>query len=176
MTAKTKAKSARAPKPTERKTTPGLRRLRAAPNAEAIRTETLADQKRARREARAKIEAASAPKTPAEAPLAAEAPKAKRGRGKPASAHAKAPGARAAIIEAAEAGVIPAPPNFEAATHARFRGKLAEVVAMVERSDVEALASYEYRGFLSSSPKAIVRFKDLALTALRALAAKAAAA
>ena len=44
------------------KTTPGLRRLRASPAAEQIRTETLAHQKRARREASAKIEAARAAK------------------------------------------------------------------------------------------------------------------
>jgi hypothetical protein len=56
------------------KTTPGLRRLRASPAAERIRTETLADQKRARRDALAKIAAAKAPKTAAEAPRARRAP------------------------------------------------------------------------------------------------------
>jgi hypothetical protein len=40
--------------------TPGLKRLRASPAAEAIRAMTIADQERARREALARIEAAKA--------------------------------------------------------------------------------------------------------------------
>lgn len=43
-------------------TTPGLKRLRTSPNAEAIRTLTLADAKTARKEAAAKIAAAKAEK------------------------------------------------------------------------------------------------------------------
>jgi hypothetical protein len=50
------------------KTTPGLARLRASPRAEAIRNETLADQTRARRKARAKIAAAKTTELAAEAP------------------------------------------------------------------------------------------------------------
>ena len=43
------------------KTTPGLRRLRANPKAETIRAAVLADQRKGRASALAKIEAAKAP-------------------------------------------------------------------------------------------------------------------
>jgi hypothetical protein len=54
------------------------------------------------------------------------------------------------MLASAEAGVLPAVPNFEAATHKRFRPKLAAVVAMVEAGDVEALRAYRYEA--SSRP------------------------
>ncbi len=84
--------------------------------------------------------------------------------------------ASAETLASAQSGVLPAPPDFTAETHRRFRPKLAEVVAMVERDDVEGLRAYRYAGFVSTSPKAIMRYCDLALTALEARAAKAAAA
>ena len=77
-------------------------------------------------------------------------------------------GKRAAIIETA---VVPAPP-ISARTHARFRKNLDEVDALVERGDIEALPAYEYAGFLSSSPRAIMKFRDLTLVALRAQTAR----
>ena len=159
----------------ERHTTPGLRCLRASPHAERIRTETLADQKRARREARAKIEAAKAPKTAAEAPRARRAPQARANAERPASKAAKASGKRAALIASAQAGKLPAPPDFAAETHKRFRPKLAEVVALAKGGDAKALAAWEHKGFMGSSMKAVMRYRDLALIALEARAAKAAA-
>jgi hypothetical protein len=54
-------------------TSRGLARLLASPKAEAIREAVIADQKRARREARARIAAEKAPPAPPTAPPAAEA-------------------------------------------------------------------------------------------------------
>lgn len=50
-----------------------------------------------------------------------------------------ASGKRAAILEAAQRGEIPDAPDFSAPSHARFRKKLAEIVAMVEAGDVAGL-------------------------------------
>jgi hypothetical protein len=170
-------------------TTPGLRRLRANPAAESIRHSVLADQQNGRADAAARIEAAKslpgARKTPAAAKRAsapktakggyspAPTPKACAKAAKPASGHAK--GKRAAMLASAEAGVIPSAPDFTAETHKRFRAKLAAVVALVEAGDVEALRAYQYAGFVSSSPRAILKYRDLALVALEARAARAAA-
>ena len=48
-------------------------------------------------------------------------------------------GKRKAIIEQAQAGALPAAPNFSKPTHARFRAKLAKLVALAEAGDVEGL-------------------------------------
>ncbi len=42
---------------------------------------------------------------------------------------------RAALLAEAQAGRLPPPPDFSAPTHARFRAKLAALVAMVEAGD-----------------------------------------
>lgn len=83
----------------------------------------------------------------------------------------KAPGKRAAAEAAAAAGTLPTPPDFSAETHKRFRGKLAEVVALVEAKDVAGLKAYAINP-ISSSPKAIDRYRNLAVIALEAQAAK----
>src|SRR5690606_19686493 len=41
-------------------------------------------------------------------------------------------GKRAAMLEAAKGGKLPAPPNFKAETHRRWRPMLAEVVALAK--------------------------------------------
>jgi hypothetical protein len=46
---------------------------------------------------------------------------------------------------------------------------------MVEAGDIDGLAAYEYKGFMSTSPKAIMKYRDLALCALQARARQAAA-
>lgn len=66
----------------------------------------------------------------------------------------------------AEAGIIPPAPDFSAETHKRFRGKLAEVVALVEKRDADALEAVEINP-VSSSPKAIARYRDAAVIAIR---------
>jgi hypothetical protein len=87
----------------------------------------------------------------------------------------KALGKRAAILAAAEAGELPAAPDFSAETHKRFRGKLAEVIALVEAGDIAGLEAYQINP-VSSSPKAIAKYRDLAVIALKARAAKGKAA
>jgi len=74
---------------------------------------------------------------------------------------------RAAILEAAKNGVLPPVPDFSAPTHARFRKKLDQVVAMVKAKDVDGLKAFEIKP-VSTSPKAIARYRDLAIMALTA--------
>jgi hypothetical protein len=122
----------------------------------------------------AKKPAKKAPAKKAAKKAAAKKPAAKKAakigkptNGKPAKA-AKALGKRAAIIDAAKAGKMPAAPDFSAATHTRFRPKLEEVVALAKAGDLKGLKAYKYEGFLSSSPKAIMRYRDLCIMALEA--------
>lgn len=77
------------------------------------------------------------------------------------------PGKRKAIIERAQAGALPAAPDFSKPTHARFRAKLAKLVALAEAGDVEGLKAIEINP-VSTSPKAMARYRDLAVMALEA--------
>lgn len=81
----------------------------------------------------------------------------------------KTPGKRAAILAAAEGGQVPDAPDFSAETHKRFRPKLAEVIAMVEAGDLKGLKAFKIKP-VSSSPKAIAKYRDLAVIALEARA------
>jgi len=76
-------------------------------------------------------------------------------------------GRRRAIIEQAQAGALPAAPDFSKPTHARFRAKLAKLVALAEAGDVGGLKAIEIHP-VSTSPKAMVRYRDLAIVALEA--------
>ena len=77
-------------------------------------------------------------------------------------------GKRKAIIEQAQAGVLPIPPDFSKPTHARFRAKLAKLVALAEAGDLEGLQGVEINP-VSTSPKAMARYRDLAIIAIEAL-------
>ncbi|CAH1649792.1 hypothetical protein [Chelatococcus asaccharovorans] len=79
----------------------------------------------------------------------------------------RAAGKRAAALEAAQRGEIPPAPDFSAATHKPHRKRLAAVVAMVEARDVAGLKALEIKP-TSSSPRAILRYRDLAVIALEA--------
>ncbi len=79
----------------------------------------------------------------------------------------KAGGKRAAALEAAQRGVLPDPPDFSAATHRRFRPKLAKLIELVEAGDIDGLKAIEIKP-ISSSPKAMARFRYLSLIALAA--------
>jgi hypothetical protein len=59
-----------------------------------------------------------------------------------ASARRKPAVPRAERLALAQAGVLPAPPDFTALSHKRFRPKLAAVVALVEAADVNGLRAY----------------------------------
>ncbi|MCR6673244.1 hypothetical protein [Devosia ginsengisoli] len=82
-------------------------------------------------------------------------------------------GKRAATLEAAQRGELPAAPDFTAETHKRFRPKLAAVVAMAEAGDLAGLKAIEINP-ISSSPKAIAKYRDLAVIALEARGKEAA--
>ena len=73
-----------------------------------------------------------------------------------------------ADIEArARQGELPLPPDFSAATHARFRAKLEGLVALAEKGDVDGLRAVVINP-VSSSPKAMARYRDLAVIAIEA--------
>lgn len=114
-----------------------------------------------KRKAAVEIATKAAPKAKAEKPAKT---------GKPAKA-AKPAGKRAAILEAAQRGELPPVPDFSAPTHARFRKKLDEVVEMAKAGDLKGLKAFHINP-VSTSPKAIARYRDLAVIALEARAAK----
>jgi hypothetical protein len=95
-----------------------------------------------------------------DAPAADEAPKA---------APAPVIGKRQAILDQAQTGALPTAPDFSKATHARFRAKLAQIVALAEAGDIAALQAFEINP-VSSSPKAMARYRDLCVIALTARA------
>ena len=72
-----------------------------------------------------------------------------------------------ASMEAAKTGTLPVPPDFSAPTHARFRGKLEGLIALAERGDIEGLRDVRINP-VSSSPKALARYRDLCVIALEA--------
>ena len=80
-------------------------------------------------------------------------------------------GKRAAIEAAARKGKLPEPPDFSADTHTRFRNKLATVVDLAKAGDLKGLRAFEINP-VSSSPKAITRYRDLCVIALEAQAAR----
>ncbi len=73
-----------------------------------------------------------------------------------------------ADIEArARQGELPPPPDFSATSHARFRAKLEGLVALAEKGDVDGLRAITINP-VSSSPKAMARYRDLAVIAIEA--------
>src|SRR5579875_172836 len=95
-----------------------------------------------------------------------------RANGEPHSAAPKRPLGKRAQIEAdARAGKLPAPPDFSAETHKRFRNKLASVIELAKAGDLNGLRTFEINP-VSSSPKAIKRYRDLCIMALEAQAAR----
>ncbi len=76
---------------------------------------------------------------------------------------------RQAILDHAQTGALPDAPDFSKPTHARFRAKLAQVVALAEAGDITALQAFEINP-VSSSPKAMARYRDLCVIAITARA------
>lgn len=71
-------------------------------------------------------------------------------------------------LEAAAAkGRLPPPPDFSAPTHARFRTKLAAVAALAAAGDITGLSAFPINP-VSSSPKALARYRDLCVAAINA--------
>lgn len=123
----------------------------------------------------AKAKPAAAPKAekPAKAPKAAKpkTPKAAPATDVEPTPAAKALGKRAQVEAEAQDGKLPPKPDFTADTHARFRPKLAQVVALVEAKDIAGLKGFPINP-VSSSPKALDRYRNLAVVALEAQARK----
>lgn len=78
-------------------------------------------------------------------------------------------GKRQAGVDLAQSGALPTAPDFSKPTHARFRAKLAQIVALAEAGDIAALQAFEINP-VSSSPKAMVRYRDLCVIAITARA------
>jgi hypothetical protein len=82
-------------------------------------------------------------------------------------------GKRQAILDQAQTGALPPAPDFSKPTHARFRAKLAQIVALAEAGDSAGLQAFEINP-VSSSPKAMARYRDLCVIAITARAQVAA--
>ncbi|MDZ7909003.1 MAG: hypothetical protein U5N10_12795 [Gemmobacter sp.] len=81
---------------------------------------------------------------------------------------------RDADIEAkARQGELPPPPDFSAPTHARFRAKLAALVDLAGKADATGLRAIAINP-VSSSPKALARYRDLAVLAIETRGLRAA--
>ena len=78
-------------------------------------------------------------------------------------------GERQAVVDLAHTGTLPTVPDFSKPTHARFRAKLAQIVALAEAGDIAALQAFEINP-VSSSPKAMARYRDLCVIAITARA------
>jgi len=84
----------------------------------------------------------------------------------PKDAPAPIVGKRQAALDQAQTGALPPAPDFSKPTHARFRAKLAQIVALAEAGDITALQAFKINP-VSSSPRAMARYRDLCLTALK---------
>ena len=87
------------------------------------------------------------------------------GKEEPKAAPVPVIGKRQAILDQAQTGALPTAPDFSKPTHARFRAKLAQIVALAEAGDIAALQAFEINP-VSSSPKAMARYRDLCVIAI----------
>ncbi|MCZ8077604.1 MAG: hypothetical protein O9289_15140 [Rhodobacteraceae bacterium] len=62
---------------------------------------------------------------------------------------------------------MPPPPDFSAPTHARFRARLAALVELAGKADATGLRAIPINP-VSSSPKALARYRDLSMLAIEA--------
>ncbi|MBI1649865.1 hypothetical protein [Hyphomicrobium sulfonivorans] len=102
-----------------------------------------------------------------EKPSPEKAPKKTKPKAEKKAATAKPVGIRAAAVEAAKAGKLPAPPDFSAPTHARYREKREALIRLAEAGDIRGLKAFELKAY-SSSPKALDRYRNLCIIALEA--------
>ena len=87
----------------------------------------------------------------------------------PEAAIAPVIGKRQAILDQAQNGALPEAPDFSKPTHARFRANLAHIVTLAEAGDIAGLQAFEINP-VSSSPKAMARYRDLCVIAITARA------
>jgi hypothetical protein len=93
-----------------------------------------------------------------------------KGKAEAAPKPARHPGGKRAAILAAQAGKLPEPPDFSAVTHKPYRARLAFLVDLATKGDLKRLRAVEMIPPRSTSPKALHRYRDLAMTALEAQA------
>ena len=91
------------------------------------------------------------------------------GEEEPTAAITPVVGKRQAILDQAQAGALPTSPDFSKPTYARFRAKLAQIVALAEAGDIDGLQAFEINP-VSSSPKAMARYRELCVIAITARA------
>jgi hypothetical protein len=115
--------------------------------------------------AKAARKAAKAPKAPAKGKAPAKAPKAAKAVQAPANGAPKYRGIWADAAEGAAKGKLPPAPDFSAATHTRFRAKLATLVELAKAGDIKGLKAVVINP-ISTSPKAMDRYRNLAVLAL----------
>jgi hypothetical protein len=112
-------------------------------------------------------------KLTATAPAPAPAPRAKGRRpaaAKPPTEPQRGRRTRYKELEAqARKGKLPNAPDFSAATHARFRNKLARLVELAAAGDIAGLKAVEINP-VSSSPRAMMRYRDLCVMAIESRA------
>lgn len=102
----------------------------------------------------------------AEATSAARAKKNARTVKSEASSPTRMNGKYRVMAEAAARGDLPTAPDLSAETHQGYRGALRKVVAMVERRDLDGLMNHKMKP-TCSGPKMIIRYRDLAIHALK---------
>lgn len=102
----------------------------------------------------------------AEATSAARAKKNARTVTSVASTPTRMNGKYRVMAEAAARGDLPTAPDLSAETHQGYRGALRKVVAMVERRDLDGLMGHKMKP-TCSGPKMIMRYRDLAIHALK---------
>jgi len=76
-------------------------------------------------------------------------------------------GKRQAILDQPQAGALPTAPDFSKPIHARFHAKRAQVVTSAEARNIRELQAFEIDP-VSSSPKAMARYRDLCVIAITA--------
>jgi hypothetical protein len=103
-------------------------------------------------------------------PLAQEAPASDKAKAAPPVKTKRKTAKFAALEEAAARGELPPEPDFSVETHKRFRPKLAQVVEMAKKGDLKGLKAFSIPA-ISTSPKAIMRYRDFAILAIRARSA-----
>ena len=91
----------------------------------------------------------------------AKAKKAKATSAKPKRAKAATP----AKTSPRTTNDLPAPPDFSAKTHERYRSKLAALIELAEAGDVAGLKAFPINPY-SSSPKAMDRYRNRCVEAL----------
>lgn len=74
---------------------------------------------------------------------------------------------RQKAAQEAATGKLPPPPDFSAQTHAPYRKRLQALIDLVNAGDADGLEAVQINP-TSTSPKAMARYRDLAVTAIRA--------